>query len=121
MSMGRRPSNDLIYIARTARAQIVRAEKLGKSLDARLKIKKEAAEDWSPDEDWRRDFASVTQTLQHAGNSYIRAIEGNKNATSNLSDEQLQAQFNAELIGAAASLTDDQWARMVEARQKSKR
>lgn len=119
--MGRRPKNELVYLARTARAQLVRAESLGKSLDLRMKTKKEAADDWIPDEDWRRDFASVTQTIQHAGNSLVRALEGNKKDMGGLTDEQLEAQFNAELMQSAGTLTDEQWQRMVEARAKAQR
>jgi uncharacterized membrane-anchored protein YjiN (DUF445 family) len=119
--MGRRAKNELANLARTARAHLSRAEALGRSLDERLKVKKEASEMWTPDEDWRRDFGSVTQTIQHAGNSLVRALEGNKKNLGGLTVEQLEAQFNAEIVQAAPSLTDEQWQRMVDARAKARR
>ena len=116
--MGRRPRNELIYLARAARAQLIRAEKLGKSLDIRLKDKQKAADDFIPDEDWRRDFAAVTTTLQHAGNSLVRALESNKKDLSGLSEAQLEAQLNAEIVNSANHLTNEQWQAMVDARAK---
>lgn len=119
--MGRRAKNELANLARTARGHLARAEALGRSLDERLKVKKEASEMWTPDEDWRRDFASVTQTIQHAGNSLVRALEGNKKNLGGLTEAQLEAQFNAEIAQSATSLTDEQWQRMVDARTKARR
>lgn len=95
------------------------AEELGRSLKSRMKVKRELSENWTPDEDWRRDFTSVTTTLQHAGNALVRGIEGNKKNLGGLTEEQLQAQFNAEIIAAAPQLTDEQWAKMCEARAKA--
>ena len=119
--MGRRPKNELADLARTAKAQLKRADMLGKSLDARLKTKVSAAEEFTLTDDDRRDFASITQTIQHAGNSLVRALEGNKKNLGGLTEEQLTAQFNAEIVASAAALTDDQWARMKEARTKAGR
>lgn len=119
--MGRRPKNESASLARAARAHIARAEQLGKSLDARMKIRKEASAEWTPDEDFRRDFAAVTTTLQHAGNAMSRALEDNKKNLGGLTEDQLQAQFNAEIINSAQSMDDEQWNRMVEARAKAKR
>lgn len=116
--MGRRVADPLVYLARAARQQLVRAETLGKSLDVRLKAKKELAADFIPDEDWRRDFASVTQALKQAGDSLIRALEGNKKDLGGLTEAQLTAQFNAEIVQAAQTLTDEQWAKMCESRAK---
>ncbi len=116
--MGRKPKNELAHLARTARAQILRAEKLGRSLDVRMKQKQEASDEFTLDEDFRRDFAAVTTALQHAGNSLVRAMEANKQALGGLSEAQLEAQFNAEIVKAAASLTDAQWDAMVRARAK---
>jgi hypothetical protein len=117
--MGRKPKNEYAALARIAKAHIKRAEALGKSLDERMKLKKEASEMWTPDEDWRRDYAAVTTAIQHATNSLVRALDSNKKNLGGLSEEQLQAQFNAEVVMAATSLTDDQWARMCEARAKA--
>lgn len=86
-----------------------------------MKVKKEASEQWTPDEDFRRDFAAITTTLQHAGNSLIRALEGNKKNLGGLTEEQLEAQFNAEIVNSAGQLTDEQWQRMQEARAKARR
>jgi len=116
--MGRAPKNDLAHLARTAQAQIKRAELLGKSLDARLRACKAASDTFTLDEDIRRDFAMVTTALQHAGNAYVRALEANKQALGGLTDAQLEAQFNAELVKAATALTDEQWDAMVRARAK---
>lgn len=119
--MGRRPANELVYLARAARQQLVRAEALGKSLDIRLKAKRDLHPEWVPDEDWRRDFASVTQALKQAGDSLIRALEGNKKDMGGLTEAQLEAQFNAEIVQSATQLTDEQWAKMCEARAKMTR
>jgi hypothetical protein len=94
---------------------------LGKSLDRRLKAKLDAADDFTLDEDFRRDFAAITTTLQHAGNSLIRAMEGHKKDLGGLTEEQLTAQFNAEIISSAQSLSDEQWQKMIDARAKARR
>jgi hypothetical protein len=120
-SMGRRPKNELANLARSSRAQLALAEELIASLKLRMKMKREVSPEWVPDEDWRRDFASATNTLQHAGNSLIRALEGNKKNLGGLTEEQLVAQFNAEIVSSAATLTDEQWGRMCEARAKARR
>lgn len=119
--MPRRPKNELAALAAASRAQILRANALGRSVDERMRLKRAASEQWTPDEDFRRDFAAITNTLQHAGNSLIRALEGNKKNLGGLTEEQLEAQFNAELVNSAQSLTDEQWARMCEARAKAPR
>jgi hypothetical protein len=119
--MGRRPKNELGALARAARDQIKRAESLGKSLDNRIKMKREASPEWSPTEDDRRDFAAITNTLQHAGNAMIRGLEANKKDLGGLTEEQLTAQFNAELIASAQSMSDEDWNRMCEARAKARR
>lgn len=116
--MGRRPKNELAELARTARQQLKRAEDLGKSLDSRLKIMKAGSENWTLNEDFRRDFAAITMTIQHAGNSLVRAIEGNKKNLGGLTDAQLEAQLNSELVKAATTLTDEQWSMMVAIRAK---
>lgn len=118
--MGRRAKNELADLARTAKAQLKRADLLGKSLDARLKAKTQAAENFTLTDDDRRDFASITQTIQHAGNSLVRALEGNKKNLGGLTTEQLAAQFRAEIVAAAQTLTDEEWACMLEARQKAR-
>lgn len=117
--MGRRPANELAYLARTANAHLKRAEQLGKSLDERMAKKKEAAPDWIPDDEWRRDFAAVTTVIQHSGNSLVRALEGNKKGLDGMSEAQLEAQFNAEMVKSAQTLTDEQWAAMQAARAKA--
>lgn len=118
--MGRKPRNELAALARAAKAQVARAEALGKSLDNRIKMKREVSPEWTPTEDDRRDFASITQTLQHAGNAMIRGLEANKKDLGSLTEEQLQAQFNAELVNSAQTMSDEDWNRMVEARMKAK-
>lgn len=118
--MSRKPKNELAALARAAKAQISRAEALGKSLDSRIKMKREASEEWTPNEDDRRDFAAITNTLQHAGNAMRGALEGNKKNLGGLTEEQLQAQFNAEIINSAQTMTDEEWARMCEARAKAR-
>lgn len=117
--MGRRPKNELAALARAARAHLARADVLGRSLDARMRIKKEASPEWTPDEDFRRDFAAITTTLQHAGNALRGALDDNKKSLGGMSEDQLQAQFNAEIVNSAQTLTDEQWARMCEARAKA--
>ena len=121
--MGRkpRPGNELAALARAATAQLKRASELGKSLDSRIKMKREASPEWSPTEDDRRDFAAITNTLQHAGNAMIRGLEANKKDLGALTEEQLEAQFREELIRAAQSMSDEDWNRMLEARARAKR
>ena len=119
--MGRRSKNELAGLARAAKAQIARAEALGKSLDARTKMKREASPEWVPNEDDRRDFAAITNTLQHAGNAMIRGLEANKKDLGGLTEEQLEAQFQAELIASAQTMSDEDWNKMVEARRKAGR
>lgn len=119
--MGRRPKNPLAGLARAANDQIKRAELLGKSLDERIKMKREAASNWVPNEDDRRDFLSITQTLQHAGNAMSRAMEDNKKNLGGLTEEQLQAQLRAELVAIVQTLSDDEWNMLVEARMKGRR
>jgi hypothetical protein len=116
-----KPSNEYDALAKAAKAQLRRGEALGKSLDLRMKLKREASEEWVPDEDFRRDFQSITTTIQHCGAALIRALEGNKKNLGSLTEAQLQAQLEAELVGSATALTDEQWARMAEARAKAQR
>lgn len=116
--MVRKLKNELVSLARTSRQHLRRAEALGKSLDQRLADKQAVAPDWIPDEDWRRDFAAVTTVIQHSGNSLMRALEGNKKDVGNLSNEQLDAQFQAEVVASAVKMSDDDWERMVRARAK---
>ena len=118
--MGRRPRNELGALAKAARSQIQRAEALGKSLDNRIKMKREASPEWSPTEDDRRDFAAITNTLQHAGNAMIRGLEANKKDLAGLTEEQLTAQLRAELVKSAHEMSDEDWNLMVEARRKAK-
>jgi hypothetical protein len=58
--MGRRPQNPLQALADAARDQLQRARALGRSLDKRIKIKQEASEEFTMDEDARRDFAAIS-------------------------------------------------------------
>lgn len=117
--MGRQPKNELGALARASRAQIARATELGRSLDERTKIAKEASSQWTPNDDWRRDFAAITNTLQHAGNAMTRALEGNKKNTDGLSEAQLEAQLKSELVRSAQTLDDEEWAIMCAARAKA--
>lgn len=103
-------------LAAVARMQLAIAKELGDSLKTRMEIRKKTAPDWTPDEDWRRDFQSVTTTLQHAGQSLMRALEGQKKNLGTLTEEQLEAQFRSELIKAAHTISDEDWQRMCEAR-----
>lgn len=121
--MGRkpRPGSELASLARAARDQLKRAEALGRSFDARVKMKKAASPEWVPSEDDRRDFAAITQTLQHAGNAMIRGLESHKKDLGGLTEEQLQAQFQSELIHSAQTMSDEDWNKMVEARRKAGR
>lgn len=119
--MPRAPKNPLAGLASAARAQLRRAEALGKSLDNRVKLKKEASPEWTPNEDDRRDFAAITQTLQHAGNALIRGLEANKKDLGGLTEAQLEAQFRAELIKSAQEMSDEDWNMMVDARRKAGR
>lgn len=116
--MGRRAKNELAALARAAKKQIARAEALGASLDERVKIKRAASEMWTPTEDDRRDFAAITNTLQHAGNAMTRALEGNKKNTDGLSEAQLEAQFAVEVVRSVTNISDEDWANMVAARAK---
>lgn len=117
--MGRRPQNPLQALADAARDQLRRARALGRSLDERIKVKQAASPEFTMDEDARRDFAAITTTLQHAGNSLIRALEGNKKDLGALSEDQLEAQFRDEIVRAAQAMSDEDWQRMCAARAKA--
>lgn len=118
--MGRPAKNEFAELARTARAQLKRAELLGKSLDARLTKKKAASDEFTLDEDYRRDFAAVTTAIQHAGKSLVTALEGNKGHLNGMSEAQLSAQFSVEVVKMAPSISDEDWAAMCAARAKAK-
>ena len=112
--------NDLATLARASRKQLVRAEQLGSSLDQRREyaIKRRVdmngpgEEDlpWIPDEEWRKDFNNVNATIAQAGQSLIRALEGNKNNLGGVPTDQLEAQFKSEMIRAASNLSPEDWA-----------
>lgn len=116
--MGRRPKNELANLARAAQAQLKRATDLGKSLDARMKKKQSASDEFTLDEDYRRDFAAVTTALQHAGKSLIAALESNKKDLGGMSEAQLAAQFSSEVVMMAPNISDEDWDAMVAARAK---
>ncbi len=121
--MPKRPKNDLATLARAARQQLIRAERLGHSLDVRMKAKMTAADGWIPDEDWRRDFATVTTTLRDAGASLTKALENNKKDLGGMKTEQLEAQFKAEMMRSAETLSEEDWAYLnaTQARLKAER
>lgn len=119
--MGRKPRNEFAALAKSAAAQLRRAELLGKSLDARLKVKRDAADEFTLNEDDRRDFASITTTIRDCGVALVRALDANKKDLSGLSEDQLTAQYHAELIKAAHEMSDEDWNKMVAARAKAGR
>jgi hypothetical protein len=118
--MGRPPKNEFSSLAKSANAQLRRAEMLGKSLDERLKAKRKAADEFTLNEDDRRDFQSITQTIRDCGVALVRALDANKKDLAGLSEDQLTVQFQAELVKAAQEISDDNWARMVAARAKAR-
>jgi len=75
-------------------------------------------EAWVPDDTWRADFNQVTQATVQAGNALHRALEGNAKKLGGMSTEQLEAQFKAELLRAAAHFTAEDWARLDQVRMK---
>lgn len=119
--MSRRPKNELASLARAARAQLDRATLLGRSLDLRLKAKVKAADEFTLDEDARRDFQSITHVIRDAGAALIKAVEGEKKNLGELTEAQLVAQFQTEIVSAASSMSDDDWEKMVAARAKAGR
>lgn len=116
--MGRRAKNELSRLAGAARQQLALAEQLNKSLKKRMETKKAVAEDWIPDEDWRRDFASVTTAIQHAGNSLMRANEGTKKNLNGMSEDELRAKLMVQLVENAAAIPEDMWQQMCAARAR---
>lgn len=118
--MGRRPRDEFADLADTARAHIKRAKVLGKSLDIRMARAQGAADDFTVNEDIRRDFNMVTTALQHSGKVLTQAVEAKKAFNGSLTIEQLEAQFRSEIVRAAVSLADDDWNLMCEARRKAK-
>lgn len=120
--MGRnpKPGNEHVALAVAARAHLRRAEALGKSLDQRMKVKKSVSDEWTLDDDYRRDFAMITQTIRDCGAALQKALEGNKKQLGGLTEQQLEMQFQAEIIKAAAQISDEDWQRMCEARAKAK-
>lgn len=119
--MARRPRNEFAALADAARAHIKRANALGKSLDLRLKEKQKASEVFTVNDDYRKDFQMVTTALQHAGALLTKALEANKEHLNGLTEAQLQAQFQAEIIRTAQTMSDDDWDRMKSARAKAGR
>ncbi len=117
--MSRRPKNELAALARAARSQLERATLLGRSLDLRLKAKGKAADDFTLLEDDRRDFQAITTTIRDAGSALIKALEGNKKDLGGMSEAQLTAQFQAEIVLAAGSMSEEDWQKMVETRARS--
>ncbi len=85
-----------------------------------MKTTKNASDSFTLDEDFRRDFAAVTTAVQHAGKCLIAATEANKKNLGGLTEEQVEAQFNSELVKAATTLTDEQWDTMQAARFRIK-
>lgn len=116
----RKANNPLYALSALATKQLHLAQQLSKSLENRAKTKAEIAPDWTPDEDWRRDFQSVTTALQHAGQGLIRAQEGTKKNLGTLTEKQLEEQLVAELKRGAAAMTDEEWQAMADARAKRK-
>jgi hypothetical protein len=116
--MARKFKGELARLATTTQEQLARAEALGKSLDRRMKKAQDAAEDWTPNDEWRRDFATVTSVIKDCGAALQRALEGNEKTLGGMTTEQLEAQFNAEIIRSAQTLTEEQWQTMVAARAK---
>lgn len=118
--MGRRPKTDLSKLIIAAQQHLDRARELGKSLDERLRAKKSAAADWIPDDLWRADFKTVSETLRDAGAMMLRATEAHKNDLQELTEEQLEAQLKAELPGLIPQLTDEEWEQLVAIRAKGR-
>lgn len=119
--MSRRPKNELAALATAARAQLNRATLLGRSLDLRLKAKVKAADEFTLDEDARRDFQSITHVIRDAGAALIKAVDGEKKNLGDLTEAQLEAQFRAEIVSAASSMSEDDWNKMCDARAKAGR
>lgn len=117
--------NDLATLVRVSRKQLQRAEALGQSLDARRQEELDTLGEagvkrpWFPDEEWRKDFKNVNETLAQAGQSLIRGIEGNKKNLGSVPTEQLEAQFKSELLRAAGSFTPEEWAVLDKVRMQS--
>ena len=119
--MPRRPKNELASLARAARAQLDRATLLGRSLDLRLKAKVKAADEFTLDEDARRDFQSITHVIRDAGAALIKAVDGEKKNLGDLTEAQLEAQFRTEIVSAATSMSEEDWQKMCESRAKGNR
>lgn len=118
--MPRRPKNELAALARASRTHLKRAELIGKSLDRRLKEKIDASDEFTLTEDDRRDFSAITDTLKHAGSAMMKALENNKRDLGEQTEAQLEAQFREEIIRTAQSMSDEDWQRMCEAREKAR-
>lgn len=106
-------------LAQTARAQLKRAQNLGKSLDYRLGVKMKAADDWTLNEDDRRDLKTITEAIQHAGKALENALEAKAKMNAGMTEAQLSAQLAFEIIKAATAFTPEQWETMKEARSKA--
>src|SRR5262245_8518290 len=106
----------MAVLAQTARAHIQRAKILGKSLDERLKKKAEASDEFTVDEDYRRDFKMVTEALQHGGKMLENALDAEAKQNAGFTEAQLKAQFQAEVIQAATTMTESDWNLMKDAR-----
>ena len=119
--MGRKPRNEFASLAKSANAQLKRAEMMGRSLDERLKVMRAGSDGFTMNDEFRRDFAAITQTIRDCGVALVRALDANKKDLAGLSEAQLTAQFQAELIRAAQEMSDEDWNSMIAARAKAGR
>lgn len=106
-------------LAQTARAHLKRAKALGDSLDTRISVMVKAADDWTLNEDMRRDLKTITECIQHAGKGLENALEAKAKINAGLTEAQLLLQFQAELVKAAPLVSNVDWDLMVDARRKA--
>ena len=95
---------------------------LGRTLDERqregIRIAKEHGTTWVPDDLWRADFEKVASTIARMERAISGAQEANQKQLGGMTIEQLEAQFKAELLRAAAGFTKADWAALDKIRMK---
>lgn len=116
--MSKRPATDFVRVAATAQLQLRRAEAIGKSLDVRMKQKRDVNPAWIPDEDFRRDMETVTRAVKECGIALERALEYTEKTLHGMTTDNLEAQFAAEILRSAQHIPDDMWQKMCDARSK---
>lgn len=118
MGKARQPAQDTRLVMRVAREHIKRAEREGKALDHRIGEKRAGDPGYQLDSDEAEQFRQISTVIVQAGAQLTRAAEHSMKVHEELSGDELDARWRAELIRLAPTLTDEDWAVLDAARGK---